>query len=189
MLFSMVTAADAAVARAETFIERSRPSAEVGRVVGLLSAGAVPDTPTARRLQTGTGFDACYAGSQVRSMIRAALTAIAGIGLMLAQTQCAAACAVDTCSDLAKSGALPPCHRHHKPSNDRSPESCVHQNLAAPAVVQPTVQVEFPSPLDSCAAGPLLLPAIPAGTGAGTPGFPIPPPSGAEIISFVVLRI
>jgi hypothetical protein len=123
-------------------------------------------------------------------MIRVALTAIAGIGLMVAQVQCVTACVGDICSDLAKSESLPPCHRHHNHSDGKVPASCVHQNLAAPAIMQQTAHVEFPALLDLGAAGQPVTPqAILSVAWAGMPYFSNSSPPGAKGISSVVLRI
>ncbi len=122
-------------------------------------------------------------------MVRASLTVIAGIGLIVAQALCAMTCSGGICSALNKSQSLPPCHRHHNHSNDQDPASCVHQNLASAAIVHQTVQVPLPNLPDLGAAEPPQPQAISAIAWANARYFSNSSPPGAKGISSVVLRI
>ncbi len=66
---------------------------------------------------------------------------------------------------------------------------CVHQNLAAPAILQQTVQVNSPSLPDLGAIEPLQIQTIPAVAWANTPYISTSSPPAAKGISSVVLRI
>ena len=57
-------------------------------------------------------------------MHRGKLIVLIVMAVLVAQWQCAAACAADLCG-----ASLPPCHRQHNQSHERAPVSCPDQIL------------------------------------------------------------
>jgi hypothetical protein len=127
-------------------------------------------------------------------MVRAGFNVLATAVLLLAQVQCATACAGEICAELAKSEALPPCHRHghHSQSQDQSnrqdPASCAHQNLSAPAISPQIVQVESPS-LFVLGIPVSAVPLLPIETRADARHGSNFSPPGTGGLSCIVLRI
>ena len=78
-------------------------------------------------------------------MIRAKLIVFIALATVFAQLQCVAACAGNWCGpDLGKSQSVPPCHRHHDHSQDRTPASCGHQLMNPPATSPHAIQLQAP---------------------------------------------
>jgi len=78
-------------------------------------------------------------------VFRTKLIIVIAIAMVFAQLQCVAACASNWCGpDLTKSQSLPPCHRHHDHSQDRTPASCVHQLTNPEATPPHVVQMRAP---------------------------------------------
>src|SRR5215469_14745385 len=68
------------------------------------------------------------------------------MAVSLAQLQCITACAGERCGPtFPKMLSVPPCHRHHDHSQDRSPGSCSHRLVNSPAIASHVFQVQSPT--------------------------------------------
>jgi hypothetical protein len=119
-------------------------------------------------------------------MFRAKLVILAAMMLLFVQLECAAACLSQLCStDFAGTESIPPCHRHHHPSPDRMPDSCLDQILVAPEATTEPVSSTMPM-----ASVPGLPASLLLGLTARGPRVlaPASPPGWKRLFS-VVLRI
>jgi hypothetical protein len=123
------------------------------------------------------------------------LSVVIVFALVLANIQCAAFCAVESCSGggIASTPLAggPPCHQHHHAPSKQAPASspCGHQVVvqadAAQAPVMPVLTAS------------VVVMDLPAGSLDGFPSLPdvealaasAPSPPGLSILSTVVLRI
>jgi hypothetical protein len=122
-------------------------------------------------------------------MPRARLIVFTAVALLIAETQCALACAANPCgTDSVSSESVPPCHLHHDHSHDRVPDSCPHQTILAPAISSQALHVEIPlSPV--MALSPAVQAAPPADSLSLELALSASSPPGLSSLSSVVLRI
>ena len=121
-------------------------------------------------------------------MLRAKFVVLVAIALLFAQLQCAAACAAHLCgADSDKRSSLPPCHRHHAPSRDRTPDSCPHQT-AAPAVSTEALHVEI-RPVPAPGLPATISAALPADRWSSELAVSVFFPPGLRDLSSTLLRI
>jgi hypothetical protein len=122
-------------------------------------------------------------------MLRAPLILFTAALLLIAQIQCAAACAFPMVrADSAKSESIPPCHRHRDHSQDRVPASCAHPSVCLAAVAPQAQHADVPQ-FSGIGLPAVSAPDVAAEMRARVPALADSPPPGVHRLSSVVLRI
>ena len=75
-------------------------------------------------------------------MFRAKLIVLIAVTMAFAQFHCAVACAGNGCNlEVARCHSVPPCHRHHDHSHDRTAASCGFELTKPPATSLQVLQM------------------------------------------------